>query len=221
MVRLRAGIVLSSDERMTMHTLLDSPPTSARSRTLLGTAMALFVSLAIAVGITTPAAAATGAVTGEWDVVAASNAQTPKLKSYNHIAEAWDTVAASNASFAVGAGKVIDGNEEATTPVSGGGFRFRNTASTAKAPTFTMTLPAGTGLRISSVERPFTAVNSAPTSSARTVSFSLPTVAAGGEYHEHFTWTFTTSASAVNIPVQVSVPGTGGFTATSTYRFTF
>ena len=215
---------------MTMHTLLDSPvTTSTRSRTLLGAATALFATLVIAVGITTPAAAATGPVTGEWDVLATSNAQSPKLQSFNHAAEAWDTVAASNASFAVGAGKVINGNETASTPVRGGGIHFDNTASTAKVARFTLTVPANTGLRVSSVTGPaFTPVNVSASANARTVSFSLPPVAAGAEYHEHFTWSFTTTAGAVAIPVSVSVSGTatapapaGNYTATSTYRFTF
>ena len=205
-----------------MQTLLDSPTSSTRSRTLLGSAIALFASLALAVGITTPAAAATGAVTGEWDVIAASTAQSPRLQSYDHEAGTWGTVTAPNAWFAVGAGKVINGNEEsAGTPVAGGGIRFENTTATARTATVTMRIPAGTGLRITSEERPYTPVDVVASSSARTVSFSLPSVAAGAEYHEHFTWSFTTSASAVNLSVGVSVPGTGGFSATSTYRFTF
>ena len=227
MVLLRAGIVLSSDGRMTMQTLLDGPATpTMRSRTLLGTAIALVAAIAVAVGTAGPAAAATGAVTGEWDVIAASTAQSPRLQSYDHDGGTWGTVTAPNAWFAVGAGKVINGDDAdegtpAETPVAGGGIRFENTTATARTATITMRIPAGTGLRITSEERSYTPVDVVASSSARTVTFSLPSVAAGAEYHEHFTWTFATSASAVNLSVGVSVPGTGGLTATSTYRFTF
>ncbi len=206
---------------------IDSSTRSPR-RSARVTAVGLAVAFALALGVSTPSFAATGSQTGEWDVVATSSAQSPKVKSYNHEAEQWDTVAAADASFAVGAGKVIDESETATTPVSGGGIRFENTASTSKKVTYTFSIPANVGLKIQAgASAPI--VNSAATSSARSVSFS-EVVAANTTDHEHYTWTFSGSAtsSAVNIGVSVSVVAgvsggstVGNYSGSQSYRFTF
>lgn len=183
--------------------------------------LALAAAAVIGLGPALPASAATGAQTGEWDVVAASAAQSPKLQSYDHANEAWGTVAAPDAWFAVGSGKVIDEAEDATTPVSGGGLRFQNTASGARTATFTFRIPANVGLKIANGST--TVVDSAATGSARTVSWSTPSVAAGATYHEHLTWTFSGSgtSSSTDIGVSVAVGGAGGYSASTTYRFTF
>lgn len=200
---------------------------SQRSRTRERSRIARFVvalvaASALTVGVSNAAFAATGAQTGEWDIAATSQAQTPKLQSFNHTAEAWDTVASPTAWFAVGSGKVIDGNEAGSTPVKGGGIRFENTAATAKTATFTFTVPANVGLKIQTLGGG-TVVNTPASSSVRTVSWTTPSVAAGTTFHEHFTWTFsgTGTATAANIAVAVNVPGAGGYTASASYRFTF
>jgi len=198
-----------------------STSTTARrplfARALLALAAAAVIGLAPAL----PASAATGAQTGEWDVVAASAAQSPRLQSYDHENEAWGTVTSPDAWFAVGSGKVIDQAEDATTPVSGGGLRFQNTAAGARTATFTFRIPANVGLKIANGTT--TVVDSAATGSARTVSWTTPSVAAGATYHEHLTWTFSGSgtSSAADIGVSVAVGGAGGFSASTTYRFTF
>ncbi|TQL01398.1 hypothetical protein [Cellulomonas sp. SLBN-39] len=192
-----------------------TPTTRRRSVLAVVAALATAVSLAVA----TPASAATGAQTGEWDVVATSNAVSPKIQSYNHTSEVFDTVTPSGAWFAVGSGKVISEDEDGTTPVKGGGIHFENTATTAKQATFRFTVPANVGLVVKNGTR--TVVSSAATSSARQVTWTTPSVPAGGEFHEHFTWTFSGSASAANVGVAVSVPGSGGYSASTTYRFTF
>jgi hypothetical protein len=197
-------------------------------RAIGGTVLALVAGLALAVGVSTPSYAATGSQTGEWDVVATSSTQSPKLKSYNHDAEVWDTVSASTASFAVGSGKIIDESETATTPVSGGGIRFENTATTSKKVTFTFSIPSNVGLKIQAgSSTPI--VNVAAASGTRTASF-VQTVGAGTTFHGHYTWTFSGSgtATAANIGVTAAVTAgtsggstTGNYTATQTYRFTF
>ena len=196
-------------------------PLISRRRVLLGAAGIAMAVLVAPLASPAAAASAVAGVTGSYAVLAASNSQSPKLQSYSYDKDEWTTVTAPNAWFAVGPGKKIGGAVDSGTPVRGGEILFRNTASTAKSPTFTLVIPAGVGLRISSIERSYNPVNVASSSSTRNVSFSLPTVSAGSQFSEVFDWTFTTSATAVDIPVQVSVPGTGGFTATSTYRFTF
>ncbi|MBN9177986.1 MAG: hypothetical protein J0I43_11555 [Microbacterium sp.] len=201
-----------------MSTTTSAPPRRPLfARTLLALAAAVAIGLAPAL----PASASTGAQTGEWDVVAASAAQSPRLQSYDHENESWDTVTSPDAWFAVGSGKVIDESETATTPVAGGGIRFQNTASGARAATFTFRIPANVGLNISNGT--LTVVNSPATAAARTVTWTTPSVAAGATWHEHLTWTFSGSgtSSAANIGVSVSVPGSGGFSASTTYRFTF
>ncbi|GAA5196221.1 hypothetical protein GCM10023346_28110 [Arthrobacter gyeryongensis] len=200
----------------------------AATRTLAGTFLTLVATLALVLGFSTPSFAATGAQTGEWDIVAASQGKSPALQSYNHDStpSAWDVVAPTTASFAVGNGKVIDGNDlTATTPVKGGGIRFENTAATAKTATFTFTVPANVGLKIQTLGGG-TVVNTPATSAARTVSWTTPTVASGVSFHEHFTWTFSGSgtATAANIGVKVGFASPGSAIDSSTsaaYRFTF
>lgn len=188
--------------------------------------VALVAASALTLGVGNAAFAATGAQTGEWDVVATSQAQTPRLQSFNHTAEAWDTVTSPTSWFAVGSGKVINGNEAGTTPVKGGGIRFENTAATAKTATFTFTVPANVGLKIQTLGGA-TIVSTPASSSVRTVSWTTPSVAAGTSFHDHFTWTFsgTGTATAANIGVSTSISGSGttvgNYTASTTYRFTF
>ena len=91
------------------------------TRTIGGSVIAIVAAFSIALGGSTASFASTGPQTGEWDVVATSNAQSPKLRSYDHVAETWQTVAAASASFAVGSGKIINEAEPAVTPVAGGG----------------------------------------------------------------------------------------------------
>ncbi|MEV8147404.1 hypothetical protein AB0O52_04555 [Arthrobacter sp. NPDC080073] len=208
-----------------MSTTIVSPktqasPSSATSK-IARVVIALLAALAVTYGANSTAFAATGAQTGEWDIVAASKAQAPRLQSYNHTVEAWDTVTSPTAWFAVGSGKVIDENELASTPVKGGGIRFVNTATTAKTATFTFTVPANVGLVIQNGTQ--TIVNSPATGSGRTVSWTTPSVVAGATFHNHFTWTFSGSGTETqaDIQVQVSVPGAGSYAASSTYRFTF
>jgi hypothetical protein len=205
-----------------------APPKSpSRNRTRFTRLIVTLVAAsALTFGAGNAAFAASGAQTGEWDVVATSQAQTPKLQSFNHTAEAWDTVTSPTSWFAVGSGKVINGNEAGTTPVKGGGIRFVNTATTAKTATFTFAVPANVGLKIQTLGGA-TVVSSPASSSARTVSWTTPSVAAGASFHDHFTWTFsgTGTATAAHIGVSTSVSGSGttvgNYTASATYRFTF
>lgn len=205
-----------------------SQPSSAavgRPR-LVRAVIALIAAVAFTFGASSAAFAATGAQTGEWDIVATSQAQTPRLQSFDHTAEAWDTVSAPTAWFAVGSGKIIDGDESGTTSVKGGGIRFENTAATTKTARFTFTVPANVGLKIQTLGGG-TILNTPASSSARVVSWTTPSVAAGDDFHEHFTWTFSGSgtATAANIAVSTSVSGggttAGNYTASATYRFTF
>lgn len=197
---------------------------STSRRTIAGTLLAVVATLALAFGVSAPSFAATGAQTGEWDIVATSQSQTPRLQSYNHATDVWDTVLNPTASFAVGSGKVIDGDDAtATSPVQGGGLRFENTAATAKTATFTLTVPTGTGLAIKDPTSGAVLYSVPVTGSPRTITISTGAVASGAEYHSHFTWAFTGSSSAVNIVSSVSVTGSGSgsYSASGTYRFTF
>ncbi len=192
-------------------------------RTVTGAFIALVAALALALGVTTPSFAATGAQTGEWDVLATSQSQSPRLQSYNHAADVWDTVLNPTASFAVGSGKIIDGNDPGTTAVQGGGVRFENTAAFSKTATFTLTVPSGTGLQIKNPTSGAVIYSVPTTGGTRTITISTGPVAAGGEFHQHFTWQFTGATAAVNISAAVSVTGAGAgnYTASGTYRFTF
>lgn len=195
---------------------------STSRRTIAGTLLAVVATLALAFGVSAPSFAATGSQTGEWDILATSQSQTPRLQSYNHATDVWDTVLNPTASFAVGSGKVIDGDDAtATSPVQGGGVRFENTAATAKTATFTLTVPNGTGLAVKDPASGAVLYSVPVTGSPRTITISTGPVAAGAEYHSHFTWEFTGSSSAVNIVSSVSVSGSGSYSASGTYRFTF
>ncbi|MDQ1121568.1 hypothetical protein [Microbacterium trichothecenolyticum] len=211
-----------------MSTTIQAPPApSSRSAQapIARIVLALVAALALTLGVSTPSFAATGAQTGEWDILATSAAQSPRLQSYNHESETWDTVLSPSASFAVGSGKRIDGDDAtATSPVSGGGLRFANTASVARSATFTITVPAGTGLAITDVSNG--TVRSVPVSSSdQTLTISTGSVAANSQWHRHYTWEFSGSASSVDLPVSVRVrnasSGSTAYTATATYRFTF
>jgi len=112
---------------MTVQSLTQQLP-KTRSR-LVRPALAAFAAAALLFSGAVPANAATGPQTGEWDILATSQSQTPRLQSYNHDDEEWDTVlwwGSSAAWFAVGSGKFINGDEEngPETPVEGGGVRF-------------------------------------------------------------------------------------------------
>lgn len=209
------------ENRNEKHHMSTNTSTSTRRPLFARALLALAAAAAIGLAPALPAAAATGAQTGEWDVVATSAAQSPKLQSYDHANEVWGTVTSPDAWFAVGGGKIIDEAEDATTPVSGGGLRFQNTASAARTATFTFRIPANVGLKIANGTT--TVVDSAATGSVRTVSWTTPSVAAGATYHEHLTWTFSGSgtSSSADIRVGVSVGGSGGYSASTTYRFTF
>lgn len=204
-----------------------APATSSRSarNPVARIVLTLVAALALTLGVSAPSFAASGAQTGEWDVLATSAAQSPRLQSYNHTTETWDTVLSPAASFAVGSGKLIDGDDEtATSPVSGGGIRFANTASVARSATFTITVPAGTGLSITDVASGV--VRSVPVSTAsQTITIATGSVAAGVEWHRHYTWQFTGSGSSVDLPASVRVrtvsSGATAYTASATYRFTF
>ncbi len=211
-----------------MSTITEANPASAsrpgQSR-IARIVLALAAALALTLGVSTPSFAATGAQTGEWDVLATSAAQSPRLQSYNHETETWDTVLSPSASFAVGSGKTIDGDDAtAASPVSGGGIRFANTASIARSAAFTITVPAGTGLSITDVLTG--AVQSVPVSTSnQTLTISTGSVAGGTEWHRHYTWQFSGSASSVDLPVSVRVrnvsAGSTAYPASATYRFTF
>ncbi|MDQ1136392.1 hypothetical protein QE410_001191 [Microbacterium sp. SORGH_AS 1204] len=199
-----------------------SPSRSARSP-IARIVLALVAALALTLGVSAPSYAATGAQTGEWDILALSASASPRLQSYNHSTESWDTVPSGSASFAVGSGKLIDGDDEtATSAVSGGGIRFKNTAATTKTAAFTITVPNGTGLSITDVESG--QVRSVAVSGGtRTITLSSGAVAAGGEGHRHYTWQFSGSSTAVTLSVSASVSGSGAgnFTTSSSYDFTF
>ncbi|MEC5185760.1 hypothetical protein RCH12_003237 [Cryobacterium sp. MP_3.1] len=222
-------IVIASLKGSLRMSIGSSTLTPRRAQRTLGfTVFALAAAFSLALGVSTPSFAATGAQTGEWDVVATSNTQSPKLKSYEHEAAVWDTVSASSASFSVGSGKVIDESESATTPVSGGGIRFENTATTSKKVTFTFAVPANVGLKIQAgSSAPI--VNTVAASGVRTATF-VQTVAAGTTFHGHYTWTFSGSgtATAANIGVTAAITAgasggstVGNYSASQTYRFTF
>lgn len=209
----------------TIHDSVAASPTPRTQSPLARLVVALVAALALTLGVSAPSFAATGAQTGEWDLLATSAAQSPRLQSYNHETETWDTVASPSASFAVGSGKLIDGDDAtATSPVSGGGVRFHNTASAARSAAFTITVPAGTGLSITDVASG--QVRSVPVSSAsQTIAITTGSVAAGVEWHRHYTWQFSGSGSSVDLPVSVRVSavsdGATAYTASATYRFTF
>lgn len=200
-------------------------PSRSGQNTIARVVLALVAALALTLGVSAPSFAASGAQTGEWDILASSAAQSPRLQSYNHETETWDTVLSPSASFAVGSGKRIDGDDAtATSPVSGGGLRFANTASVTRSAVFTITVPAGTGLSITDVSSG--AVKSVPVSTSdQTLTFSTGSVAANTQWHRHYTWEFSGSASSVDLPVSVRVrnvsAGTTAYTASGTYRFTF
>ncbi|KTR94741.1 hypothetical protein NS220_08090 [Microbacterium testaceum] len=200
-------------------------PSRSGQNTIARVVLALVAALALTLGVSAPSFAASGAQTGEWDILASSAAQSPRLQSYNHETETWDTVLSPSASFAVGSGKRIDGDDAtATSPVSGGGIRFANTASVTRSAVFTITVPAGTGLSITDVSSG--AVKSVPVSTSdQTLTFSTGSVAANTQWHRHYTWEFSGSASSVDLPVSVRVrnvsAGTTAYTASGTYRFTF
>jgi hypothetical protein len=208
---------------MTAAVQLRASALTTRKRTLGGYLLALVAALALALGVSTPSYGASGAQIGEWDVIATSQGQSPKLQSYEHGVEAWDTVFAPSAWFAVGADKFIDKDDDAVTPVSGGGIRFTNTAASAKTATFRFTIPANVGLVIT--DGMITPVNASPSGSVQYLTWSPGLVAANGEYHHHFDWTFSGSGlgSSVDIDVDVEVTGAGAgnYTDEETYRFTF
>lgn len=194
-------------------------------RTLGVTGLALLAALALTLGISTPSFAATGAQTGEWDIVATSSSQTPRLQNFNHDAETWDPVLAPSAWFAVGSGKFIDG--AGTTAVSGGGFRFENVAAVSKTATFRITIPSNVGLVIRDDITGTAIVNVPAATGVRTATWSTPAVASGDEFHRHYDWTFSGSgtATATNLGVSVSISGggtsVGNYSANATYRLTF
>ncbi|MDQ1128249.1 hypothetical protein [Microbacterium sp. SORGH_AS_0888] len=198
--------------------------TLTTERKIGGAVLAFVAAVALSLGMSTPAFAATGAQTGEWDILATSQSQSPRLQSYNHETETWDTVLDPSASFAVGSGKRIDGDDAtASSPVQGGGVRFANTASTAKTAVFTLSVPSGTGLQITDPETGAVLYEVTESASSRTITISTGAVAAGSSYHRHLSWEFSGSSTAVNVNVSVSVSGAGAgsYTASGTYRFTF
>lgn len=200
----------------------------SRKRTILGSVLALIAAMALALGVSTPSFAATGAVTGDWDVLATSQSQTPLLKSYDHDANggagAWDTVTPSAAWYAVGSGKFIDGSPAESTVVSGGGFRFQNTATTSKTATFVLTVPLGTGLTITDPTTGAAIGTVTPSGTSRAITLTTGTIGTGATFHKHYNWQFSGSTTSVTISVTVTVSGSsvvGSYVATSAYQFKF
>jgi hypothetical protein len=210
---------------MTAAVQLRASALTTRKRTLGGSLLALVAALALALGVSTPSSAASGAQIGEWDVIATSQSQSPKLQSYEHGIDEWDTVFAPSAWFAVGAGKFISKEDTVVTPVSGGGIRFTNAAASARTATFGFTIPANVGLVIT--DGTTTPIAAPPSPVEQYLTWSPGSVAADGEYHEHFDWTFsgTGLGSSVDIDIDVVVVVTGSttvdYTDHGTYRFTF
>lgn len=194
-------------------------------RTLATTTIAGAAAFALALsgaGAANAATVVTGAQTGEWDIVAVDKSPL-EVVSYNHTTEGYRHVAAPNGWFAVGAGKTIDGNDAtSTTPVGGGGIRIDAGFASSTNRTYTIALtgvPAGTSVKVANAADPSKVViNTAAGDTTHTL-----TVPAGSttDVHEHFTWTFTSSASQAQIGVKVTGPDLGSTGKTNNVLFKF
>lgn len=198
-----------------------------RNKTLIGSVVAGLAAIALSIGVPVAANAATvvtGAQTGEWDLIAVSN--TPlEVVNFDHSgAGSYKDVDAPAGWFAVGSGKVVDGDDATSiTPVGGGGIRIDDAfASPTVNRTYTVQLtgvPAGTNVKITDPTNPSTVYFDTSVGD-NTESFVLP-AGATADFHEHFTWTFTTSASQAQIGVKVTGSGLGAGGKTNNILFTF
>ncbi len=153
----------------------------------------------------------TGAQTGEWDLIAV-NSSPIEVVNFDHSVEGFRDVDAPAGWFAVGSGKVIDGDDAtASTPVTGGGIRISaGLASPSVNRTYTIRLtsvPAGTSVKATDPDNPSTVlINTAAGDFTHTVT--LP-AGATEDAHEHLTWSFTSSATQAQIGVRVTGTGLG------------
>ncbi|MFC6355896.1 hypothetical protein [Luethyella okanaganae] len=195
-------------------------------RTIAGSIAAGAAAIALALsgaGVANAATIVTGAQTGEWDLVAVDKLPL-EVVNYDHAIGDYRDVDAPAGWFAVGSGKVIDGNDAtSTTPVGGGGIRIdAGFASPSVNRTYTIQLtgvPAGTSVKVTNPTNPAVVyINTATGDYTHTLTLPAGTTT---DVHEHFTWSFTSSASQAQIGVKVTGAGLGSSGKTNTVLFTF
>jgi hypothetical protein len=178
-----------------------------------GALAAFFAAALLAISAGTPTYASTGAVVGEYDIVAASLAQSPVVQSFNHEDDEWDEVINPNAWFAVGDGKVIDAEEDATA-VSGGGVRIVNASGSTDDVRLTFTF-ADDDDSVVIYNQLGAAVFDSTVSNAWTIRNVSP-----GTFHQHFTWEFESLDDEAAITIAV-LDGAGFSGQSQDYLFTF
>jgi hypothetical protein len=195
-------------------------------RTLGSSIIAGSAAIALALsgaGAAQAATVVTGAQTGEWDLIAVDNSPL-EVVNFDHTIEDFRDVDSPSGWFAVGSGKVIDGDDAtASTPVTGGGIRIAaGFASPSVNRTYTVQLtsvPSGTSVKATDPDNPSAVlINTAAGDFTHTVT--LP-AGATEDAHEHLTWTFTSSASQAQIGVRVTGSGLGTSGKTNTALFKF
>lgn len=195
-------------------------------RNLAGTVAAGAMTIALTLsgaGVANAATVVSGAQTGEWDMIAVDNSPL-EVVNYDHSVDAYRDVDAPAGWFAVGSGKVIDGDDATSaTPVGGGGIRIdAGFASPTVNRTYTFQLtgiPAGTSVKVTDPTNPAVVyINTAAGDFTHTLT--LP-AGATTDLHEHFTWTFTSSAAQAQIGVRVTGAGLGAAGRTNSILFKF